>query len=625
MFAGLDDIDWASMRHAYGTAGEVPRLIRGLVSRDGSRRAWAGEAYNMAVHHQGDIYECTTKTVPFLIEAAGTPGLKGRPRALRLLASIGESAGDGRRGEWPERAHRAVQVAYPLYERLALADPRPKVRRAAVAAMLACPDHAKRTATVLMGRVAAEPSAAVQVEIVEAVGTLDAPGAGDWFAGLARDHPHPRVRLAALTEWLRCTDEGAEGADDPVPMLLDLLHAGGGDLRSIGSALGDRVPTRVRLLARAVRGASADWLNNARWATGGMSKSWRGDYTELVCAFAEHLDSADRERRRIAIYTLTELGPLAAPAADAMLAQVERALAAGEPAYDSGQGGFWLSEGATYALVNALAAAGDPRILPAVGQVLAGDRLPRYPASLVRRLGPEAEPMVIDAARRCLAAGDTERFRALAYGRPALAPESLPILLTALDSAKPKISDVWAVAALGPAAADAEPRLRGLLDAEDSSLARWAADALHAIGVDFGELLPAYRRLMADPWDRQRIVSSLADVGPAAAPLADLVREAMAVPGDGHRAAVALWRITGDADAALPAMLDGWRHARYAHTGLAECFAELGPRAAAAEPLLRAELADPRRATHDGASSAIEDDEEFLASVRNAITAVSSA
>ncbi|MET9914311.1 hypothetical protein ABZZ74_47725 [Streptomyces sp. NPDC006476] len=32
MFEGLDDIDWASLEHAYGTAEEVPALLRALRS-----------------------------------------------------------------------------------------------------------------------------------------------------------------------------------------------------------------------------------------------------------------------------------------------------------------------------------------------------------------------------------------------------------------------------------------------------------------------------------------------------------------------------------------------------------------------------------------------------------------
>jgi len=39
VFAGLDDLDWAAMRHAYGSAAEVPDLLRGLIDRC-SRPSW---------------------------------------------------------------------------------------------------------------------------------------------------------------------------------------------------------------------------------------------------------------------------------------------------------------------------------------------------------------------------------------------------------------------------------------------------------------------------------------------------------------------------------------------------------------------------------------------------------
>jgi hypothetical protein len=30
MFSGLDDIDWTELRHAYGSAADVPALLRAL-------------------------------------------------------------------------------------------------------------------------------------------------------------------------------------------------------------------------------------------------------------------------------------------------------------------------------------------------------------------------------------------------------------------------------------------------------------------------------------------------------------------------------------------------------------------------------------------------------------------
>ncbi len=85
---------------------------------------------------------------------------------------------------------------------------------------------------------------------------------------------------------------------------------------------------------------------------------------------------------------------------------------------------------------------------------------------------------------------------------------------------------------------------------------------------------------------------------------------------------VPLWTISGDVDATLPTLVQAWTGKRYAYQGIADCWAEMGPRAAVAEPLLRAELADPARATYDGSSAAIPDDEQFLVAVAQALAAV---
>jgi hypothetical protein len=41
MFSGLHEIDWSSMRHAYGPADEVPALLLALRSEDAKERAEA--------------------------------------------------------------------------------------------------------------------------------------------------------------------------------------------------------------------------------------------------------------------------------------------------------------------------------------------------------------------------------------------------------------------------------------------------------------------------------------------------------------------------------------------------------------------------------------------------------
>jgi hypothetical protein len=41
VFTGIDEVDWASLRHAYGSAEDVPPLLRGLASADAVERETA--------------------------------------------------------------------------------------------------------------------------------------------------------------------------------------------------------------------------------------------------------------------------------------------------------------------------------------------------------------------------------------------------------------------------------------------------------------------------------------------------------------------------------------------------------------------------------------------------------
>lgn len=91
MFDELDAVPWASMEHAYGPAEEVPELLRGLISADEDEREIALDGFYGAVHHQGDVYDCTRAAIPFLLEIVADGGVPGRDGALELLGSIGSS------------------------------------------------------------------------------------------------------------------------------------------------------------------------------------------------------------------------------------------------------------------------------------------------------------------------------------------------------------------------------------------------------------------------------------------------------------------------------------------------------------------------------------------------------
>src|SRR5215831_11687662 len=92
MFEELFEVDWASMSHAYGPADEVPGLLLALRSADEAQRKKALSRFYSAVHHQGDVYPCTTASLPFLFELAEDAATPGRGELVELVVSIGTNA-----------------------------------------------------------------------------------------------------------------------------------------------------------------------------------------------------------------------------------------------------------------------------------------------------------------------------------------------------------------------------------------------------------------------------------------------------------------------------------------------------------------------------------------------------
>jgi hypothetical protein len=166
VFTGLDDIDWKSLRHAHGTAEDVPTWLRGLIDPDPAVREEFLDAMYGAVHHQGDIYDSTVAAVPYLIEAVAVQGLPGRGGIAELLTSIAELSEGSDETELDEYdqydedlvemrrqaalAHALVLDAAPNLVRLAN-DPDSAVRTAAPKLLLAAavPDLADLLISVL--------------------------------------------------------------------------------------------------------------------------------------------------------------------------------------------------------------------------------------------------------------------------------------------------------------------------------------------------------------------------------------------------------------------------------------------------------------------------------------------
>jgi hypothetical protein len=66
MFEGMDLVPWHKLKHAYGTADDVPGLIRALASSSTETRKEAYLEFHGNIWHQGTMYEATPYAVPFL-------------------------------------------------------------------------------------------------------------------------------------------------------------------------------------------------------------------------------------------------------------------------------------------------------------------------------------------------------------------------------------------------------------------------------------------------------------------------------------------------------------------------------------------------------------------------------
>ena len=88
VLAGAEEIDWAGLTHAYGAAGDVPGLLRALVSASPQDRERAMYELYGTIFHQGSRYEATACAVPFLVRLAADPGTPRRDRIVRLLVHV---------------------------------------------------------------------------------------------------------------------------------------------------------------------------------------------------------------------------------------------------------------------------------------------------------------------------------------------------------------------------------------------------------------------------------------------------------------------------------------------------------------------------------------------------------
>ncbi|MFD8151114.1 HEAT repeat domain-containing protein [Streptomyces sp. NPDC059720] len=662
MFSGIDEVDWASLRYADGSAQDLPGLLRALASADPAERGSALDGMYGAVHHRGDVHDAALACVPFLLSLAVREEVPDRAGVVELLVSIGDPCGDG--GELAARARAALRARAEVFVRLA-ADTDSGVRRVVPGALVRFLDGPARVLALLGERILVERDDRVLTALAEALGLFvrryghAAPARPSRRRRFRRGVDHgaeavrllealsgppygPALRLAALGQLAGCAPERLPS--DLVPVAVQLLRersgrraatgcACGGPgpetlagrlrrlrpsdeegsrlLRTLHAGLGSRVADRAELLCGQL--TSPDPLDrcNGVWMAAGFVREWRDGHERPVVLIGAQLGSAEDRLHDAAVTVLAELHALAAPAADRL-----HALVTSRPEYRTRHG-----ERGTPALggaLKALAAAGDARAVPVLAEVLAGPVVPHELGRVVPHLGRAAAPLA-PALRRRLARVPLDGACVHEQAVPLLSAlgalgdvPSLPSVLRLLRGmpqrtrGRDAVMDaaLRALGAFGGGAREAIPDLRALLG---GSAAVAAAEALWQVSGDADAVVPTLLREAAGPGRdrRRRAAAVLARVGSAARPALPVLRRMAGSgdPADRAAAACAVWRTTGEPDEVLPVLRALWTGHPHTRPEIAGCAAALGPGGAPLHDLLRAELTSPRRHRADLAGS----------------------
>jgi hypothetical protein len=225
--AGLDDIDWSALSHAYGSAEDIPDLLRRLAVA-GSEAYLGGSADTdeadlddveaddetaddaeeilgdlwATICHQGSVYSATVAAVPFLAELAAA-GIE-TTAVLYLLGSIAEALDSREVGD----ATLVCTAVAACFDLLAPHLESPDVdARAAVIFVLAHSGPTERVRPLLVALWNAEADSAMRANLLHALIRVDSGLAAD-LAGEVLDSSaegdasDASLRISAAFTWI---------------------------------------------------------------------------------------------------------------------------------------------------------------------------------------------------------------------------------------------------------------------------------------------------------------------------------------------------------------------------------------------------------------------------------------
>lgn len=551
--AELDTVKWPTLTHAYGSAEDVPELIRVLYQGDEETADEAiYELYGNIVH-QGTVYPASAPAVPFLAHAVHhAPGK--REELLMLLATLADhDPADIESPHWPGSPVAAVcaELCTVLPELLpCLTDAERAVRRAALRVVAA-------VAELLPYRLWV--SAVEQIDVLYATDPVPTVRA-DALVVLNRfgrqleplDSPLPEVRLAAAM--VAAERSGPPYAAELVEVIADDgCEPDPGDDNFPWSGTTTQDAQLTRLLTRdpdAGLAVAARWIaagdigSRGSWLAQEIAETWRDQEPEvldLLLAAMPH----QRDARSLAgrLRTIGHwVDHLPEPGADLRDALHRYAAADDETA-----------EPALLALVHSR----DPRALELV--------LRRPSARLLAaaaRHFPEAADQLIPVIRRELAAGATGNAGIALVG--ALAPfgpaarQAQPELIDCLRTGRAAIVAASRLGLNGIQTRETTDLLHNATQSADSSLRAAAAVAHYQLTGNAGAALRVFEVLLPAQGQTHWYLSRLQPLGSAAAPLLPFIEPLLGAGYEWTRMAAAEahhW-ITGSPDRAVPVLLE---------------------------------------------------------------------
>ncbi|MEV5872684.1 HEAT repeat domain-containing protein [Streptomyces sp. NPDC052101] len=668
VFKGIEDVDWASLTHAYTeSATDVPDLLWGLASDDPQRRETALDGMYGAVLHQGTVYDSTVACVPFLFELAAHGAVAGRGAVVGLLHSIGDPFDEDEDpqdaedaaywAEFDEEVHEEWEehffIARDMIRERAgafldlLRDPDPAVRGAASGALARLHPDPVRVFTALRERVPAETDPSAACSLVRALATTALrkpaelrPAAAKLLRSVVAGAQDPALRMTSLTQLARCAPD--ELPEDTARLTLDMMRlsrepAGSEEpaevprtdtmisylrelkeqhrrtlgldeadelLNELHLRLFDRVDLRIPLVVGMLGSPDRRRRAHAVSMAGQLLTGWRAPDDAPVMALAELLRDDELGIQKSVLSELRNLGPAARCASEEIVEYIQswddRPTEEDTPFRDKAVGTAF----------EILALQGDARVVPALGHLLAVVAVPEQLERWIEALGPDAAaplaPVLHDRLAE-LGHGSQDPGSDRLAGSLGLLRHtpSLPLLLRLLEHAeygRTRTAALQALPLYGPAAAEALPAL--LRMEEDDTLRDWdrvhVAGALWSLTGDAERVLPVIgRHMRSQHWVRRHALELAGALGRSGATLVPQLRAMIAEGQAQLDAAIALWQVTGEPEDALPVLLAQWPTTPTRRPAMAACLAGMGPAAAAALPLIRTELASPRRHSND--------------------------